>query len=94
MKSQRVRILVAITDDGTYRADGSSDVAPQKLIDGMNEWLGGVMTPPIEFFWIEADVPVPAPLDPPVIRATEINQKGARRRQPPAIAQPARSNKR
>ena len=70
MKTARVRVLVAITDDGTYCAEGYSGTAPKKLIEQMNESLHHYMTPPIEFHWIEAMVPIPAPLKPRTIFAT------------------------
>jgi hypothetical protein len=67
VRTARVRILVAITDDGCYVAEGYSDTTPKKLIDSMKETLHNHMTPPIDFYWIEADVPVPAKLQPKTI---------------------------
>lgn len=75
MKTVRVRILVAITDDGTYVADGNSEVKPRDLIASMGESIHHYMTPPVDYCWIEADVPVPAKLAPATISATVARRK-------------------
>lgn len=68
-KTVRVRVLVAITDDGAYLADGNSETPASKLIAYMHANLTNYMTPPIELYWLEADVPVPTVRPIPIIEA-------------------------
>jgi hypothetical protein len=74
MKTVRVRVLVAVTDDGTYLAQGSTPFkGPFNAAAAereMGEGIHNVMTPPIVYHWIEADVPVPAPTERKPIKAT------------------------
>lgn len=77
MATVRVRILVAVTDDGHYIAEGYGDTKPAKLIASMTQDLHHHMTPPIEFYWIEADVPIPPKLQPATITASALKRRRA-----------------
>ena len=79
MNSVRVRILVAVTDDGAYVAEGYSDTKPRRLVRQMAENIHNHMTPPIDFYWIEADVPIPQPLHPRTLSRLFVRLKGASR---------------
>ena len=74
MKTVRVRILVAVTDDGSWIADGSciegaSHTNEERTRKDLIELAKANFDPPIELHWIEAEIPIPAPLAPTTIQA-------------------------
>lgn len=68
MKTVRVRILVAVTDDGAWLAEGHPGRDKRWVRDVM-DMAKAEYDLPINFHWIEAEVPVPEPCAPTTIIA-------------------------
>ena len=63
MTKTRVRIAVAITSNGDWHSGGYNDEEDRILQAeaNFNE------DPDVVFYWIEADIPIPEAVEPPVI---------------------------
>lgn len=63
MKTVRAKIMIAISDDGFWICDGSPSLktskARRKSIDEAVTGLG--VLPPVKYYEVTVDVPVPAP---------------------------------
>jgi hypothetical protein len=84
MNTLRAKILIAITDDGAWHAEGGDGIKPKQLIESVNEMLHAQnWTPPIEFYWIEVDVPVPPPMKPRHLSPLQIAKGPSRHKRRP-----------
>lgn len=60
VKTAKVRILVAISDDGGYAALGDSSLSSSKLKGALAEQVNSEgWIPPVIFHWVEVRLPVP-----------------------------------
>lgn len=53
MKIARIRIAVAVTDDGAWISNGNAN------LEELQEVVGHEFNPPVEFHFIEAEIPAP-----------------------------------